>query len=122
MATYTTHLKLKKPDSTDIISPAPFNDNFDTIDTAIHNIPVDFVTNEITITISSTTTQQVLLSDSRVTSNSLADVYFTEGTIAEAEKLTNLRILPPTGAVYARMDSVPSGGVTVTFRIHVRVV
>ena len=38
MATTTTNYGLKKPESTDLVSVVPFNDNFDTIDMLMLNI------------------------------------------------------------------------------------
>ena len=37
MATTTTNYGLKKPESTDLVSVVPFNENFDTIDTLMLN-------------------------------------------------------------------------------------
>ena len=37
MATTTTNYGLKKPESTDLVSVVPFNENFDTIDTLMFN-------------------------------------------------------------------------------------
>ena len=37
MATTTTNYGLKKPESTDLVSVVPFNDNFDIIDTLMLN-------------------------------------------------------------------------------------
>lgn len=121
MATYTTNMHLTKPDVTDTISPTPFNDNFDAIDSAFGNLPVTFVSNEITKTISSGATSTTLLTDSRITSASLVDVYFTSDTIAYAETLKNLKVSSNTGSVTASFSSASSSG-TIKYRIHVRVV
>ena len=37
MATTTSNYGLKKPESTDLVSVVPFNENFDTIDTLMFN-------------------------------------------------------------------------------------
>lgn len=38
MATTTTNYGLKKPESTDLVSVTPFNDNFDTLDAALSGL------------------------------------------------------------------------------------
>lgn len=38
MATRTTNYNLAKPEMTDLVTPAQFNDNFDTIDTTMKSI------------------------------------------------------------------------------------
>lgn len=121
MSTYTNNMGLIKPDLTDTISPTPFNQNFDTIDSAFGNIPESFISGLSTLSISSGATGVTLLSDSRITADSLADVYFTSGTYAYAETLSSLKVETESGTVKATFDAAPSAG-TISYRIHVKVV
>lgn len=43
MSTTTAHLGLVKPESTDNISPYPYNDNFDKIDDEIFSLQTDYI-------------------------------------------------------------------------------
>lgn len=43
MSTLTDHLQLVKPDTTDNITPAGFNQNFDKIDEAIFDLQTDYI-------------------------------------------------------------------------------
>lgn len=121
MSTYTTNMNLIKPDVTDTISPTPFNTNFDTIDAAFAKIPVTFISDELSASISSGATGVTLLSDQRITADSLADVYFTSETVEYAESLPLLKVESETGAIKATFNSAPSAG-TITYRVYVKVV
>lgn len=44
MATTTTNYGFKKPDVTDLISPSPYNDNFDVLDTNLKTINTNIQT------------------------------------------------------------------------------
>ena len=121
MATYTNNMGLIKPDLTDTIAPTPFNENFDAIDNAFGNIPKSFISGLLTLSISSRATGVTLLSDNRITSDSLADVYFTSDTYAYAETLSSLKVETESGSVKATFDAAPSAG-TISYRIHVKVV
>lgn len=44
MATTTTNYGFKKPEATDLISPTPYNDNFDLLDTNLKTIDTNLQT------------------------------------------------------------------------------
>lgn len=64
MASYTTYLELTKPDSSDIIDPRIFSENFDKIDEAITNTVKKTDINELNVTVSEIKNNQALLTES----------------------------------------------------------
>ncbi|MCL2718097.1 MAG: hypothetical protein FWE14_04880 [Lachnospiraceae bacterium] len=81
-----------------------------------NKIANDFIlTNQQNLTFTNLT---AIISDSRITANSLADVYFTAATITIASA-AEVSVETYTGRIELTAKNTPSGTVTATIRIRV---